>query len=488
MARTRLQKSTADYFSKLAPEILRSIFAYFCPHCCNEYQCPFGAPPDSNRAEHNTALYNLCLVSRYFRLSAQEILHHSFDPYYATWDPPNPWERRLEPFLLTMASRPDLARSVKTLFLKSRLLESLDFDKSRNAFDTCTRVFGSSSQELYRRSRKTRLSAIRRAFFRGTRSYTYMRPQEFIPIVGDQLLSILVAILPNLSHISIEEDRRWEFDVSPATLDNLGVRSIPLKTLETEHALPNLLARAPGLETLVTAASSEFPNMPCLRNLHIRSKDAVLAPAIEHLLSECTGTLSTFSYNSFDSDIVGVVNLLDKPRFHASLETLHLNMLKTDSKGDHKMPSLKQFNQLKRLFLHTYFLYGSRSPTCCRTECKVKSLFDILPSSIISLDLSERTPTPDGRIYDDLLILSKDAAFAFPQLKEIRSNADHVCDEYPQALFKSVGVDLIYQDLTTCCWIDTVVRIIGSGDCYHYDLGYGGGAMPLPSELSDDDL
>ncbi|KAF5686895.1 hypothetical protein FDENT_5622 [Fusarium denticulatum] len=488
MARTRLQKSTTDNFSKLSPEILRSIFVYFCPHCCNEYQCPFGAPPDSTRAEDNTTLYNLCLVSRYFRPSAQEILHHSFDPWYTTWDAPNPWERRLEPFLHTIASRPDLARSVKTVFLKSRLLESLDFDQSRKAFDTCTRFFGSSSQELYRKSRKTRLSAIRRAFFRGTRTYTYMRPREFIPIVGGQLLSILVAVLQNLTHIGIEGDRRWEFDVSPATLDILGVSSIPLKTLETECPLPNLLARAPGLETLVTSASGELPNMPCLRNLHIRSKNAVRTPAIEHLLSACTGTLSTFSYTSFDSDIVGVVNLLDKPRFHASLETLHLNMLNTDSKGYHKVPSLKQFTQLKKLFLHTYLLYGAKYPSCCRGKCKVKSLFDILPSSIVSLDLSERTQTPDGRMYDDLLILSKDVAFTFPQLKEIRSNADHVCHEYPKTLFKSVGIDLIHQDLTICCWIDTVVRIIGSGDDYHYDLGYGGGAMPLPGELSDDDL
>ncbi|KAF5571698.1 hypothetical protein FPHYL_232 [Fusarium phyllophilum] len=477
-----------DYFSQLSPEILHFIFAYFCPHCCNEYQWPFGAPPESKRLEDNTTLYNLCLVSRYFRPSAQDILHHSFDPYYTTWDPPNPWERRLEPFLLTIASRPALARSVKTLVLKTRLLESLDFDRIRKAFDTCARVFGSSSEVLYRKSRSSRLSAIRRAFFRGTRTYTFMRPQEFIPIVGNQILSILVAILPNLSHISIGEDRRWQFDVSPTTLDILRVSSIPLKTLETEYSLPNLLARAPGLETLVTSASDEFPNMPGLRNLHIRSKNAVRAPTIDRILSACTGTLSTFSYTAFDSDIVGVVNLLDKPRFHASLETLHLNMLRTDSQGDHKMPNLKQFTQLKRLFLHTYFLYGPRYPTCCRRECKGKSLFDILPSSITSLDLSERTPTLDGHMYDDLLILSQDVAFAFPQLKEIRSNADHACDEYPKALFKSVGVDLIHQDLPICCWIDTVDRILGSGDCYHHDLGYGGGAMPLPSELSDDDL
>ncbi|KAF5611667.1 uncharacterized protein FSUBG_2104 [Fusarium subglutinans] len=489
MARTRLQKSTTDYFSKLSPDILRFIFAYFCPHCCNEYQWPFGAPPEPKRVEYDTTSYNLCLVSRYFRPFAQEVLHHSFDPYYTTWDVPNPWERRLEPFLQTIASRPDLARAVKTVFLKNRLVESLDFDQSRKAFDTCARTFGSSAQDLYHKSHSTRSSAIKRAFLRGTRPPKYMRSRDFIPIVAGQLLSILVAILPNLDHISIEEDRRWRFDVSPATFDVLGVSSITLKILETEYALPNLLARTPELETLVTSASGEFPNMPCLRKLHIRSKNVVPAPAIDHILSACTGTLSTFSYTSFDSDVLGVVNLLDEPRFHTSLETLHLNMLNTGSQGDHKIPSLKQFAQLKRLFLPTYLLYGPKYPTCCRGKCKVKSLVDILPSSIISLDLSERTQTPNGPMYDDLLILSKDVAFTFPQLKEIRSNADHVCDEYPQALLKSVGVDLIHQDLNICCWIDTVVRILGSGDCYHYDeFGCSGGGMPLPSELSDEDL
>ncbi|KAF5972644.1 hypothetical protein FBULB1_8666 [Fusarium bulbicola] len=296
-----------------------------------------------------------------------------------------------------------------------------------------------------------------------------MGPQDFIPIVAGQLLSILVAILPSLGHISIEKYGRWRIDVSPPTLDILGVSSIPLKTLETDSTLPNLLARTPELETLVTSTSEKFPDMPCLRNLHIRSENAVPDPVIEHLLSACTGTLSTFSYTSFDSDIVGLINLVDKPRFHASLETLHLDMLNTSCQGDHKMPSLKQFTQLKRLFLHTYLLYGTKYPTCCPGKCKVKSLFDILPSSIISLDLAERTETPNGLMYDDLLILSQDVAFAFPQLKEIRSNADHVYDDYPETLFKKVGVDLIHQDLTMCCWIDTVWGNIGSWDDCHYD-------------------
>ncbi|QGI78320.1 hypothetical protein CEK25_005049 [Fusarium fujikuroi] len=277
-----------------------------------------------------------------------------------------------------------------------------------------------------------------------------------------QLLSILVAILPNLSHISIEKDGRWRFDVSPPTLDSLGVSSIPLKILETDSTLPNLLARTPELETLVTCATEKFPNMPCLRNLHIRSQKAVDAPVIQRLLSACTGTLSTFSYTSFDSDILEVVSVLDKPRFHASLETLYLDMKRSDYRGSHKMPSLKQFTHLKRLFLPTYFLYGPAYSSCCQGKCEVKSLASTLPPSIMSLDLLERSQKPNGRMYDDLVILAKDVAFAFPQLKTIRSNSDHLCDEYSEALFKSVGVDLIRQDLTICSWIDSGPRIFGS--------------------------
>jgi hypothetical protein len=486
MARTRHQKSTTPYFSKISPEILRSIFAYFCPHCCNEYQWPFGAPPPPKRVQDNTTLYNLCLVSRYFRPFAQEILHHSFDPCFTSWDAPNPWERRLEPFLQTVASRPDLARSVKTVFLKVRLVESLDFDQGRKAFDTCARTFGSSARDVYHKGHDTHSSAIKRAFFRGTPPPQYMRSQDFIPIVAGQLLSILVSILPSLAHIGIEKDWRWQFDVSPATLDVLGINSIQLKTLESDRALVSLLSRTPELETLVTSGSGEFPNMPCVRNLHIRSQEAIHALVIDHLLSACTGTLSTFSYTAFDSDIVGVVNLLDKPRFHASLESLRLDMRHHDLRGNHKMPSLKQFTQLKRLFLHTYFLYGTENSGCCGGNCVVKSVVNILPPNIISLEFSEQTETPDGPMQKDLLSLAKNVAADFPHLRGIKSNADHVCDEYPETLFKSVGVDLIHQDLPMCCWIDTVFRIMGTVDWDN--LCTGGANMPLPGDLSDEDL
>ncbi|KAF5623062.1 hypothetical protein F52700_10375 [Fusarium sp. NRRL 52700] len=459
MARTRLQKATTDYFSKLPPEILSSIFAYFCPHCCNEYRWPFGAPSKSKRGEDNTALYNLCLVSQYFRPFAQEVLHHSFDPHYAEWGVPSSWERRLEPFLQTIASRPDLARSVKTVFLKSSLVKSLDFYQGRKAFDACARVLGSSALEVCDKTPNTHASAARQFFLGGAPPppESIMAAQKLFPIVAGQLLTILLAILPNLGHIRIEKDDLWQVDATPSTLDILGVSSIPLKILETDSAPPNLLARTPKLETLVTSGSENFPNMPCLRNLHIRSTNAVRAPVIEHLLSACTGTLSTFSYTSFDSDIVGVMNLLDKPRFHASLETLHFDMNRKDQQGDHKMPSLKQFTHLKRLFLYTYLLYGPRS--CCRENCNVKSLVDTLPSSIISVDLSEQTRTPNVRMRDDMFILSKHVASAFPKLKEIRSNADHICVQYPEASFKSVGVDLIHQDLTICCWTNRVLRL-----------------------------
>ena len=41
---------------------------------------------------------------------------------------------RLEPFLQTVAARPDLARSVKAVFLSRFLYENLDFWQSRKAF------------------------------------------------------------------------------------------------------------------------------------------------------------------------------------------------------------------------------------------------------------------------------------------------------------------------------------------------------------------
>ncbi|KAF5714022.1 hypothetical protein FGLOB1_3699, partial [Fusarium globosum] len=460
MVRTRLQKATTDYFSKLPAEVLRFIFEYFCPHCCNEYQWPFGTPPDSKRAEDKTTLYHLCLVSRRFHPFAQEVLHHSFDPYYTEWDAPNSWEGRLEPFLQTIASRPDLARAVKTVFLKKRLLEQLDFDRSREAFDACSRVFGVSAIEFFDSYRNTLAIAIKRSFFRGIRPPVSMMRDDYIPIVAGQLLSILVAILPNLSHIGLEKGFQWRFDVSPTTLDKLGVSSIALKTLETDYNLPSLFARAPELETLVTSGSERFPSMPSIKNLHIGSRNAVGASHIEHLISACTGTLSAFSYTSCDSDVLSVVNFLDEPRFHASLETLHLDMRRRDHRGDHKMPSLKQFTHLKKLFLSTYFLYGREFPACCGGRCNFKSLADTLPSSIMSLDLSEQTLTPNGRIHGDLLSLSKDVTFAFPQLREIRSNDGRIRDEYLGALFKSVGIDLIHQDPSICCWVDTALTTI----------------------------
>lgn len=483
---TRRDNSAIDYISKLSPEILRCIFEYFCPHCCNDYQWPFRAPPPSKRGQDNTTLYNLCLVSRYLRPYAQEILHHSFDPHYDRFGTPNPWERRLEPFLRTVASRPDLARSVKTLFLKVPLVESLDFDQSRKAFDACARTFGSSAQDVYENGHATHSSAIERAFFRGAPPPQYMRSQDFIPTVVGQLLSILVSILPSLAHICIGEYCHWQFDVSLATLDVLGINSISLKTLESDHALENLLSRATELKTLVTSGLGEFPNMPCVRNLHIRSQMAIQASALSHCLSACTGTLSTFSYTAFSSDIVGVVNLLDKPRFRASLESLHLDMRYHGLEGNHKMPSLKEFTQLKSLFLHTYLLYGTEYSGCCDRPCVVKSLRNILPPNIISLQLSEQTETPEGPMTEDLLRLALNAPVDFPQLREIKSDADHVCDEYLETLFKSIGAFLIHQDLPMCCWIDPVLRIIGTVDWDN--LCTGGANMPLPGELSDEDL
>jgi hypothetical protein len=150
------------------------------------------------------------------------------------------------------------------------------------------------------------------------------------------------------------------------------------------------------------------------------------------------------------------------------------------------MPSLKELTQLRKIFLHTYFLYDTEYSGYHDETSVVKSLLNILPPNITSLQLSEQTETPHGAMRKDLIHLALNAPVDFPKLREIESDADHVCDKYLETLFKSIGVDLIHQDLPMRCWIDTVFRITGVVDWN--DVCHGGADMLLPGELSDEDL
>ncbi|KAF4995252.1 hypothetical protein FDECE_12859 [Fusarium decemcellulare] len=391
--------------------------------------------------------------SRRFRDTAQEILHHSFDPDCERCLTPNPWEHRLEPFLRTVAARPDLARSVKAAFLRVPLVEALSFDESRQVFDVCAHSLDTTAYEIYHKEHVHHVSdsaAAERAFLLREPAPEQMEQGDFIPVVASELLAMLVSLLPSLVHLGIEEDdsirRRWQFDVSTATLKALGITTLSLKTFESDRALEKLLSHARNLETLATLGNGKLPSMPSLKHLHLRTKATIYEWTIERCLSACTGCLSTFSYTAVDWDIAKVVKCLDDERFHASLELLHLDLRCKPSARDVKLiPSLKLFTKLKTLFIPIISVYGKGSAS--------SSLINILPPNITTLTLLEGSlPTPPHCLQDDLQSLARAKPALFTQLREIKSNCNCICDESLVHVFNEINVALIFQELPKSDW------------------------------------
>ncbi|KAF9763125.1 hypothetical protein IL306_003244 [Fusarium sp. DS 682] len=393
---------------------------------------------------------------------------------------------RLEPFLSTVSSRPDLARSVKVVILQECLINALDFDQSRKAFDACARALGSSARDIYHKSYGTHSSIIKRAFFRGTAPPQDMALDDFIPTIASELLSILVSILTNLSHLGIEEGF-----LTPNTLefDVLGINSIPLKTFESDRALEHLLSRSTGLKTLVTLGLGIFPNMPTVRNLHLRSQNAISPKFISGCLSACSGTLATLSYTAVYTDFSSVYKCIDIPRLHASLKSLHLDMgFTTDwHYRSVPMPSLKNFTKVKTLLIHTFPLYGTDFAWCDEPLFVGVSLVEVLPSNITSLFLAEEQPTLSGRLVKDLQHLAGEKSDRFPFLREVKTNTK-VNDEHLPILFDKVGIELVYQELSRCSWNCMANILLRYPDLEEYNERHNGCYMPLPGEISDDDL
>ncbi|KAF4969003.1 hypothetical protein FSARC_3657 [Fusarium sarcochroum] len=468
MAQKQPQEPAITLITNLAPEILRNIFGHFCSHCSGDYQWPFRTGPQA--AQDNTSLFNLCLVSRYFRGTAQEILHHSFNLDCHEW-PSDHSKRRLEPFLATVASRPDLARSVAAVFIQGPLIEHLDFEEARRAFGICARSLGTNPRDIYQKvqaseelsstrmpSRATILGqspAIKRAFFLGEPTPEDMKHTEFIFAAASKLLTMVVSILPNLVHLGMEEGRakphrRQEIDVEPDTLDALGITSIGLTTFESDRALDNLLWRAPNLETLVTLGLFPFPELPSVRNLHIRTGGRLHGWWINECLSPCTGPLSTFSFTGVDPEISSVIECIDQPRLHGSLESLHLfKCRRAHYTKLRPVPSLKRFTKLKTLSIPTAHIYGPDLASPHHV-----SLVNILPANITSLTLVRHDePTPLDRMMEDLQCLFNAKHALFTQLKEIRIRMEHIFDEHLTTLSEPIGVDLIHQELLGSRWI-----------------------------------
>ncbi|KIL85152.1 hypothetical protein FAVG1_11581 [Fusarium avenaceum] len=301
-----------------------------------------------------------------------------------------------------------------------------------------------------------------------------------------------MAILPNLAHLGLVEDtdlhRRWNFDLSVPTLDALGITTLPLKTFENDYGMPKLLSRTEDLEMLITGGRGEVPELPNLRGLHIRALDGnYISTDSASPIFETARHLATFSFTATGTPLSNVIECLNQPRFHASLESIRLDLrCHRDLNGSlQAMSNLKLFTRLKKLFVPVASIYSSSDG-----KLQTQSLASIIPPSIESLTLMEHeTPTACGLLHKDLLRLIEKKPALFPRLTKIMSDSVQVCDEGLKNVFWQAGVALIHQDLPRSKW-DYTGQLFYDCEYRPWDAAREGCymEMPLPSELSDEDL
>jgi hypothetical protein len=117
----------------------------------------------------------------------------------------------------------------------------------------CFQSLGTEGTWLFRNSKlaQSYLQGIPRGRARPPR----LHPSVYIRIITCEVLTMLIALLPNLCHLRVEENSLktlWRIDISTATVNSLRLTARSLKTLEIDRPLSSLRTLAPNLETLVT--------------------------------------------------------------------------------------------------------------------------------------------------------------------------------------------------------------------------------------------
>ena len=493
-----------DPFKKLPPEVFRLIVSQFCGHCCGEYKQPFGV---DNSVQATTDLYKFCFVSRRFRDACQPVLFHYFGIEYIGYRSRSKNVRyRLLPFLRTIASRPDLGRTVKVVSLEWEVLNDLNYFGGHAIFEKCANSLGTSGAAILEKSRNGQdpsTDAIRESFLLGRSTPEGTKFGECLPVMAGELLAMMFAILPNLTYLGvtsgggsirtsdIQNGGDWRLDVSLLTLGALGITTLGLKTLKSYHAIPQLLSRATSLETLISGGhvNGYVPDIPSLKCLHLLSGWGRHGPTARYL-PQCTGQLTTFSYTSAEPHILTFVEYLDQPKFHESLESVHLDFQVRSSDAKEPMPSLKSFTKLKTLLLAARPIYG-----CDSTSFEHQSLLDILPPNIESLTLvGENLPaSPNHRLYQDMLRLLEQKSKMFPRLRRITSDSSHFSGPILRGAFEQAGVALIHQELlriskryTAEIGFRDEADFRGWLEEYYRDTGIDACCQIFPDEMSPD--
>lgn len=488
-------------FTILPVETLQQIFGYFCVHCREKHQ---SMPPHAylrgrqhpNRPswyslERHT-LFSLCLVSKHVSHIAQAILYHEFMPGYGdSWRSDlYTWDSRLTSFMRTVARRRDLAALVKRIYVHPYLLESLYEAEVVEANGVSYPIPPPLPECISEEEARDTLRPVALAL-------GIEEPQQ---LSADDLVTLLIAELPNLQHCSLQLSPYPDEIVRPAGLRAAGISHLPLKTVDISlHAWANKVdlfsleqrARAlfevsPCLETLNLHMCSgiwhrvPFPSLPDLKTLRL-TFSRLSEEALKGLLYSCDG-LRSFTYEatrrldhlldgcgytnlSSGSDHFQLANAVKYlSRHRETLESLHLDLRRrghSDAGLDTRAVfTFREFTLLEHLFLnldefHSRFWAGS-SPA---EDSQI--LVQLLPPRIVSLHLAGHIKNELPRLEKALLSLADATSHGqFPRLKQVRwdKNEKLNCEDVVSTMFAATGVSFGYDS-----W-PTTKSTLGDGD------------------------
>ncbi len=295
----------------LPNEILTLILSNFCLHCIEQRDGPgagFFTPqslaPARGRASqepswasfNRQALHAVCLVSTRLRDVGQRVLYHQFAPGYGDSIPSNrdSWSHRLLPFLRTVARRRDLAAVVQHVQLELGLFVDLLPNHVHEVLRDAAEARGIDLHHfLARFGEYTRLGS----------PYPRDCPQT------DELVTMLVACLPNLARLNLAGGGAFKC-IPVAALRTAGITSLGVQAIDFSCASEFGDSSLGGILDLplpsLTALSISFPEEkslrsinrlpPSLRHLYITQAESE-GPALAALLSRCV-MLETFVFES----------------------------------------------------------------------------------------------------------------------------------------------------------------------------------------------
>lgn len=497
----------APTFADVPDEILRTILSTFCLHCtcAHEYDASDGYFKSSASVggqhqnssswswrEYYRGLYASCLVSQRFLSVAQPLLYHGFLPGYSdSWQSKVfSWKQRLTLFLRTISQRPDLAASVRHIYIHPQLIHCISLKEARQSLDNAARLLnGNLNVAKYT------------AHFQAMLKEANCSQWE---LDSGALLGLLLTFVPNLQRLSLQVTEPTAGVPAPAfqTLARaIAPAKGPLSNLRTldicshsegntlfsldHHATGILEAAKHSLETLnlhMCGASSRRIGKDTLHLRHLRITQSHLTDVgFDLLVRACAPGLETLVYEaSYPYTHLGACvfdpteNLIDSrqsvdhllhhlAKFKATLKSLRLDLRSRQAsaaiwEGGNIKPlsrtqTLREFNVLQHIFISTCCLGGAQEAETMDAELLTR----LLPPNIETLALAGDMTKPGAssrRLIGALMHLAdtvtQSSRSRFDALKRIRcdlSMAQALNDTAVPELFNTAGVDFGYKDL-----------------------------------------